>query len=348
MLLAEIARAEEIFSWIAGAALRLAGSSAERLFALVFGVCVVVTIFLSNDATAVVLTPAVATIAARARVAPGPYVLACAFVANAASFVLPISNPANLVIYGDHLPALAPWFMEFALPSLASVGATYLLLRAASHRELRDARVSGTGETTVTLRRRALFALIASVTVMVAASLFGLPLGRFTAGAALAALAITLSGRNGATARAVLRIDYPILALVAVLFIAVGAIDRSGALGELRRLLAACFALGSPLGEVAAAFSLAALANLINNLPVGLLARFALDGLHQHAAFVQAVVAGIDLGPNLSISGSLATLLWLSALRREGVQIGFWSFLRMGAIVMPAALLLTILALARH
>jgi hypothetical protein len=92
MLLAEIARAEGIFERIAHLALRAAGGSVERLFALVFGVCVLVTVFLSNDATAVVLTPAVAATAARARVAPLPFVYACAFVANAASFVRDLRN----------------------------------------------------------------------------------------------------------------------------------------------------------------------------------------------------------------------------------------------------------------
>ena len=74
------------------------------------------TVFFSNDATVVVLTPAVATMLARTRVSPYPYLFACAFVANAASFVLPISNPANLVLYGGALPRLGAWLAAFALP----------------------------------------------------------------------------------------------------------------------------------------------------------------------------------------------------------------------------------------
>jgi arsenical pump membrane protein len=72
---------------------------------------------LSNDATAVVLTPAVAA-AVRAAKAPHPlpYLLICAFVANAASFVLPISNPANLVVYGGRMPALMDWLPRWPSP----------------------------------------------------------------------------------------------------------------------------------------------------------------------------------------------------------------------------------------
>ena len=73
------------------------------------------TIFLSNDATAVVLTPAVAAAVKTAKVKdPLPYLFVCAFIANAASFVLPISNPANLVIYGSHMPPLLQWLPRFA------------------------------------------------------------------------------------------------------------------------------------------------------------------------------------------------------------------------------------------
>jgi arsenical pump membrane protein len=57
------------------------------------------------------------------------------------------------------------------------------------------------------------------------------------------------------------------------------------------------------------------------------------------------VLIGIDLGPNLSVTGSLATILWLIAIRREGQHVGFWKFLRWGVIVMPPALVLSVLAL---
>jgi arsenical pump membrane protein len=51
------------------------------------------------------------------------------------------------------------------------------------------------------------------------------------------------------------------------------------------------------------------------------------------------MLIGVDLGPNLSVTGSLATILWLVALRRERVEVGTWNFLRLGALVMPPALI---------
>jgi di/tricarboxylate transporter len=97
MLLAELARQEGLFDWLAVHAMDAAKGSPVRLFGLVYLAGIAVTAFLSNDTTAVVLTPAVYTVAKAAKVKPLPYLVACAMIANAASFVLPISNPANLV-----------------------------------------------------------------------------------------------------------------------------------------------------------------------------------------------------------------------------------------------------------
>ncbi|MEE7548779.1 arsenic transporter, partial [Xanthomonas sp. Kuri4-1] len=136
MLLSESARAEGLFDWAATHAVNAAGGSPRRLFALVFAVGIVVTTFLSNDATAVVLTPAVYAAARKAGARPLPLLFACALIANAASFVLPISNPANLVLYGGHLPPLGEWLAAFGWPSLLAIGATFAMLRWAERGEL--------------------------------------------------------------------------------------------------------------------------------------------------------------------------------------------------------------------
>ena len=58
-----------------------------------------------------------------------------------------------------------------------------------------------------------------------------------------------------------------------------------------------------------------------------------------------ATLIGVDLGPNLSVTGSLANLLAI-ALRREGEHVGALAFLKLGLVVMPPALLLSLLALS--
>ncbi|MBM7331675.1 anion permease, partial [Agrobacterium sp. S2] len=121
MLLSELARQEGLFDWLASVATSQAKGSPKRLFVLTYAVGVVTTVLLSNDATAVVLTPAVYAASRAANVKnPMPYLLICAFIANAASFVLPISSPANLVIFGNgDMPPLSLWLATFTLPSIA-------------------------------------------------------------------------------------------------------------------------------------------------------------------------------------------------------------------------------------
>src|ERR1700676_4926968 len=121
MLLSELAREHGVFDWLSSAALKGAHGSSARLFTLVYGVGTLVTIFMSNDATAVVLTPAILAAIRKAKVAPLPYLLACAMIANAASFVLPISNPANLVVFRASMPPLGRWLISFGLPSILSI-----------------------------------------------------------------------------------------------------------------------------------------------------------------------------------------------------------------------------------
>ncbi|WP_429259570.1 ArsB/NhaD family transporter [Paraburkholderia sp. GAS334] len=67
--------------------------------------------------------------------------------------------------------------------------------------------------------------------------------------------------------------------------------------------------------------------NLINNLPAGLIAGSAVATAHVPSSVASAILIGVDLGPNLSVTGSLATILWLTALRREGIDVGAFAFL---------------------
>jgi arsenical pump membrane protein len=345
MLLAELARREGVFDWLAGFAVSAARGSGARLFTLVYAVGIAVTVFLSNDATAVVLTPAVYAAVKRARVTPLPYLFICAFIANAASFVLPISNPANLVVYGKNLPPLLPWLKVFLLPSVCSITATYLMLRWLSRKEIAG-EVEESGEPPKLSRegKWALGGILATGGVLIVASAFGADLGLPTFGAALVTILFVTRANKNAVAEVGKGVSWSVLPLVAGLFVLVEGVNRVGAVGDCGRFLRACAAMPGMQGSLAAGFGVAALSNLMNNLPSGLLAGGAVQAAHVPGLIRDAVLIGIDLGPNLSVTGSLATVLWLIALRREGEQVTGWRFLKVGALVMPPALLLAIVA----
>lgn len=347
MLLAELARREGLFDWLAALAVDHAHGSPHRLFTLIYLVGTLVTVFLSNDATAVVLTPAVFAAARAAGAEPLPYLFVCAFIANAASFVLPISNPANLVIFGTQMPPLSAWLRLFALPSVVAIGATYVALRLGFRTALqREALVTKAGKPKLGRTGQiALAGIGVTAIALLACSAFSMQLGlpTFVCGVA-AGIAILAVGRQSPWP--VLReISWGVLPLVAGLFVLVEALGYTGVTAAIHRLLDDAL-IASPAGAAWGTGLLLALAcNLMNNLPVGLIAGSVMAADHVPLHIAGVALIGVDVGPNLSITGSLATILWLAALRREGRNIGAWPFLRLGTLVMLPALLLSIMML---
>ena len=344
MMLAEIAREEGLFAWLAAVATSHAKGSARRLFLLTYGVGMIVTIFLSNDATAVVLTPAVAAAVHTAKAEqPLPYLLICAFIANAASFVLPISNPANLVIYGSHMPPLLHWLPAYALPSVVSIAATYLVLRwtqrgALSQTIESDVPVpvlSGAGKT-------AAIGIGATAIALLAASASDIQLGLPTAVAGTATAFVVLIRERKGPWLILKDISWGVLPLVAGLFVLVEALDKTGLIDIITTLLHNAAQRSAIWAAWGAGIVVAVASNLVNNLPTGLIAGNAVQNAHVPERITRAVLIGVDLGPNLSVTGSLATILWLTALRREGQTVSAGAFLKLGIIMMPPALLLAI------
>ena len=343
MLLSETARREGLFEWAATFAVNAAKSSPIRLFALVYAVGTVVTVFLSNDATAVVLTPAVFAATKKARISPLPFLFACAFIANAASFVLPISNPANLVLYGDRMPALGAWLARLALPSLLSILATYIALRFAQRGALKEPCASDLEQPILSAGGwAALGAIGATTVVLLAVSALNIPLGLPTA---ILGLLTTLSVailRRASPWPVVKGVTWPVLPLVAGLFVVVEALVHAGVIATLANALQRASIVSEPAAAAGAGGLIAILSNFINNLPAGLIARSTLDVAHVSRRITDALLIGVNLGPNLSITGSLATILWLGAIRREGENVSFRLFLKVGIVVMPPALLLAL------
>jgi len=231
MLIAELARGEGLFDWLAAHAARAAKGSAKRLFALIYIVGIVVTVFLSNDATAVVLTPAVYAAAKAAKAEPLPYLFICVFIANAASFVLPISNPANLVIFGDHMPPLLAWLGRFALPSVLSIIATYAVLRLTQAKYLRKEIAKDIEAAALSMGgRMTAFGILGMAIALLLASAFDLQLGWPTCLAAAITVAIVAVGTRKLPTEILGGVSWSVLPLVAGLFVLVEGLAHTGVL----------------------------------------------------------------------------------------------------------------------
>jgi arsenical pump membrane protein len=343
MLLSELAREQGVFDWLSSAALKGAHGSCVRLFTLVYGVGTLVTIFMSNDATAVVLTPAILAAIRKAKVAPLPYLFACAMVANAASFVLPISNPANLVVFHVNMPPLRRWLMAFGLPSILSIVATYLVLRFVFRKELARSTKEGDAANPLSTNGKiVLVGIAATVAVLLTASALDQDLGLPTCLAAFSITATVCIKARSNPWSLLKEISWATIALVAGLFIMVDAVQNIGALKLTQAALQEVQRFAPALAAMITGLVVGVANNLVNNLPLGLIAGGTLQAEHARGLIANAVLIGVDLGPNLSVTGSLATILWLIALRKEKLDVSSWDFLKVGAIAMPLALLASI------
>jgi arsenical pump membrane protein len=346
MLLSELSAKHGVFDWMSSEAVRHARGSTARLFLLVYAVGTAVTIFMSKDATAVVLTPAILAAVRKARITPLPYLFVCAFIANAASFVLPISNPANLVVFHKEMPALGRWLLQFGVPSVLSIVVTYAVLRWRFRRELQG-RIEGTVEQVDFLHdhgKLMLVGLFATAVMLLIASALNWDLGLPTCLTVLAVTAVVSIFSRSNPLPLFREISWSTLALVAGLFVMVDAVERVGAMTYTREWMEWATHLGAATGAMIVGFAVGVANNFVNNLPLGLIAGSTMEAGHTHGLMASAVLIGVDLGPNLSITGSLATILWLIALRKEKLDVSFWSFLKIGALAMPLALLCSLLS----
>ncbi|MEU1116398.1 MULTISPECIES: SLC13 family permease [unclassified Streptomyces] len=340
LVLAKLCADEGLFhacgTWMA----RRAAGRPRRLLAAVFGLASVITAALSLDATVVLLTPVVFATASRMGARPAPHVYASAHLSNTASLLLPVSNLTNLLAFAATGLSFTRFALLMTLPWLAAIAVEYAVFRRFFAADL-DAPVAGAEATEVPHMPR--FAL---VTVALTLAGFAVASGAgadpaWAAAAGALVLAVRALLRRRTTPVAILRsASVPFLAFVLALGIVVRAVVDNGLGDALGRVLPDGTALPALLGTAAVA---ALLANLINNLPAVL----ALVPLAAPAGpgAVLAVLIGVNIGPNLTYAGSLATLLWRRIAHQHDHEVSLARFTRLGLLTTPAALLLSTLAL---
>jgi arsenical pump membrane protein len=246
------------------------------------------------------------------------------------------------------MPPLGRWLADFGVPSVLSIVATFLVMLMLFRDELRNTIEHDAKATELTPNGRLVLAGLAfMIVVLLSASAMKKDLGLPTCLAALAITAVvSLRSRSNPITLA-REISWGTLLLVAGLFVMVDAVESQGALNLTQRWLAWASSLGQTAGALVVGFVVALANNLVNNLPLGLIAGGTIQAAHTKGLMANAILIGVDLGPNLSVTGSLATILWLLALRKESaeasgsgtIDVGFWKFLQVGAIAMPVALL---------
>ena len=340
LVLAQLAQDDGLFracgTWLA----RRCAGRPQRLLAGVFVIASVITAVLSLDATVVLLTPVVFATAARLGARAKPHVYGCTHLANSASLLLPVSNLTNLLAFAASGLAFTRFAGLMALPWLAAIAAEYAVFRRFFRIDL-NAPARGTPDPEpIEFPVFVLVVLGGTLAAFAAASLAGInPAWVAAAGAAVLG-ARALARRRTSVAAIWRAADVPFLAFVLGLGLVVAAVTGNGLTAALRQVIPG----GTSLPALLATAALAAVAaNLINNLPavLMLLPLAAPAG----AGAVLAVLLGVNIGPNLTYTGSLATLLWRRVLREHDAEPELGEFTRLGLLTVPLALALATVAL---
>lgn len=340
LVLAELCADEGLFSAAGDVLARACRGEPRRLLTGVFAVAALVTAVLSLDATVVLLTPVIIATAARAGARARPHLYAGAHLANSASLLLPVSNLTNLLAFNASGVSFARFAALMAAPWLVTLGIEYAVFRRyfAADLAVTEHPPEEGGPPDVPV-----FTL-----VVLALTLAGFAVTSFAgvnpAWAALAG-ALLLAGRalrrGRTTVRGLVVAAGPLFCLfVLALGIVVKAVVDNGLGDAAGRALPGGTSLPALLGIAGFA---AVLANLINNLPAVLALLPLVSG--GGPGPVLAVLVGVNLGPNLTYVGSLATLLWRRVLRDHGTDASLRTFTRLGLLTVPPTLLAATVAL---
>ena len=336
LVLADGCRRAGLFEALGAGMARGSRGRSSRLLAMVFLAAAGTTAVLSLDATVVLLTPIVFATAARLRVNPRPHVYACSHLANSASLLLPVSNLTNLLAFR----ASGLSFLRFAglmvLPWLVALLIEWLVLRRAFAGDLRRQATRS-----IRAERPPLpwFAL-----AVVGLALVGFALSSVISVAPVwiaAAAALALVLRERPRPSEVVRAAEPtFLVFVLGLGIVVQAASQHGLSSAVDSLLPLGTSLPALLGVAAAS---AVVANLVNNLPATLI--ILPVAASSGSGAVLAMLVGVNIGPNLTYVGSLATLLWRRIVHAHDHETDMGEFTRLGLQTVPLALLSATLAL---
>jgi arsenical pump membrane protein len=347
------------FEWAALHVARWGGGNGRRLFALLVLLGAAVAALFANDGAALILTPIVIAMLAALRFTPRAtlaYVMAAGFIADTASLPLVVSNLVNIVS-SDYFGIGFARYASVMLPvNLVSVAATLAALYCFFRKDIpADYDLAQLRLPAAAIHDRATFVTGWWVLAMLLAGFFwlddvGIPISAVAAAGAVLLLAVAARGHRISTREVLRGAPWQVVVFSLGMYLVVYGLRNAGLTAWLTVLLDRCASHGIWGAALGTGFVTAILSSIMNNMPTVLVGALAIDGSVAHGAvreaMVYANVIGADLGPKITPIGSLATLLWLHVLSAKGIRISWGEYFRIGILLTPPILLVTLSALA--
>jgi arsenical pump membrane protein len=295
------------------------------------------------------LTPILYSITTRLRLPVLPYLFVCTFIADTASFLLPVSNPINVIVLSTFPLDLWTFLRFLFIPSLVVISINIIvflwLYRKSLYGQFDSKRLPQASEF---IKHQSYFRYTSIVLLLVAiyyvtAAALRVPLSFVAMEGALALFFGAWYWRQSTLQKLTKQISWSIFGFIAGMFIVVQAIESTGLTEQFGQLLLHLSG-GTSLGAVLVGTGGAAVGtNLINNVPMAVMLTSSLHSLKSASpavqqGFIAATIFGCDLGPNLTTVGSLATVLWLLLLRRRNLEVSGLDYFKVGVIVTPLML----------
>lgn len=345
LVLAHLADALGVFTWIASVMGRSAKGSPHRLLMSVFAAAAVTTAVLSLDATVVLLTPAVIGAARALRMSPRPHSYATAHLSNSASTLLPVSNLTNLLAFAATGLTFVHFAALMALPWIVSILIEFAVFWLFFRRDLVRTEPTTTDQLApdkpVATPTVPLAVLGVTLLGFAVAGLFGVEPFWVAAVGSLALAVPALKQGFTVPKRILWAADLKFCGFVLLLGIVVEGVT-SGPIGE---WLSGVLPTEASFTGLLATAAIAALAsNVVNNLPATLML-LAAFGSSAPPGLLLAMVIGVNLGPNLTYVGSLAIMLWRRVGAANGEPASIGTFTALGLITTPLTILGSVAAL---
>jgi Na+/H+ antiporter NhaD/arsenite permease-like protein len=319
-----------------------ARSARSLLFGLVFVVGALSALLL-NDTVCVLLTPLVVAVIVEARLPALPYLLALASAANVGGVVSFSGNPQNMIVgaAAHGTIGFAEYFLITLPAGAACLAANALVLCWLFRRELPAGPLAERS-----LPRPAIDRVLAAKALAALAVFAGLAVAGYSlAGSAMTAAAGLMLVARTPPKKAFAYVDWQLLVFFAGLFVVVAGIERAGVLDELLAVVAPAIGRGDLAGDLAFVALVVVASNLVSNVPLVLVAVSWVPHLPDPTWGYILLAVASTLAGNLTLFGSVANIIVMEGAGPRG-EIGFWRFLRFGAVITVIDLVLAFAILA--